>query len=136
MPLNFGQRNAIQSALRECALQIESLLSLLDHPRPTPHLVPLSDLPADVEKQKIVRLLSQVQTEINSLCSAFGISVEPTFVHKSIHHRASYLWATVSNILPHNLAGYGPLDEHDRKLLEVNSTRIISLLKELSECSQ
>ncbi|HUI64456.1 MAG TPA: hypothetical protein VL126_06425, partial [Bacteroidota bacterium] len=125
-------RNVLHSTLREMAMQIELLMSLLERSQSgIPSLIPLVDPLSDDEARKTRYALTKVHESIREMCVAFEIKLEPLRVRGKVHTDRVYLRVGFEGIRPERLRAYGSLDKEDEELLTLHVEHILAELKEL-----
>jgi hypothetical protein len=129
--LSFGQSNSVRSILKELAQQIQDLSALLDQPENPYRILPVTDLPDEKERRRLLKALSHVRENIEAMCRRFDISFEPFPLTKKLTNIADYMYVVALELRSQYLKGYGELTDEAAAEVEHYANLILDSLKEL-----
>jgi hypothetical protein len=129
--LNFGHRNAIQSTLRELALQIEEMRSLVSRPDDPDRIIPLTNVPSVSERERILNVLAEQSDAVREMTETLELEIEAIDVSHKLKSIIEYMKVIVKNVRPEHLRGYGTLAEQDKATMNSHVEKFLSLLNAL-----
>lgn len=129
--LSFGQANSITSILRELAREVQEVAAMLDLHENSYSILPVSDLPDEKERKRLLKALSHVLENIEAMRRRFKISFEPFPLKKKLTNIADYMYVVALELRPQYLRSYGELTEETAAEVERYANQILDSLKEL-----
>jgi len=129
--LGFGHKNALQATLTELARHIEELTGMLMQPNSPHRMLPVTAIPADKERERLLSALTKVRSDIEKMCREFGIEFVPFRIQEKLANVADYMYATALNMRPKYLRGYGELTDKEQATINAHVERILESLAEI-----
>ncbi len=129
--LGFGHKNALHATLAEIARQTEDLTGMLAQPDSPHRILPVTAIPADYERQRLLKALAKVRRDIEAMCHEFGIEFEAMPLQTKLPNIADYIYSVALEMRPKYLAGYGKLTDKEQATISSHVERILESLKEI-----
>jgi hypothetical protein len=129
--LNFGQANAVSSALvgiDEFITDVRAVLNAKDGA----HLLRYDNVPDASEHRAIEVILDALIDELRRTQQILALQIPPVDVRKKIKHESALLAAELADMKSSSLKRYGKVDPAVAPKLDTAVERITSFLRQLS----
>jgi len=117
--------------MRELAAQIEELQWLIQRPHEPYRIIPVIHVPIGLEREHILEVLTKLSVSVRDMCAACNLELDAIDADHKLRSIAEYLKATIKNVKPEHLRGYGLIQQEDQRIINTHIDKFLASLKEL-----